>query len=63
MTRTFASARRSVSIRVEGPRVIVRETRGRHAFGYARSFPNRYTLRKFLSETIARVEQRGLAAA
>lgn len=64
MTRTFATARKTLTLKVRGSRVILVATKGKATTTrYARSFRNRYTLRKFLSSTIDAAVNAGYVAA
>jgi len=59
MTRLFATARKTLSIRVRGNTVIVEGHRGANRKRYERTFRNRYTLRRFLNARIDRAVDTG----
>lgn len=49
MIRTYRTTRKTLTLEVVGPRVIVRKGPGRRQ---ARTFRNRYALRKYLTHKI-----------
>lgn len=64
MTRTFTTPRKTLTLKVRDNRVILKATKGSATLKfYARSFRNRYTLRRFLSAKIDAAVNAGYRAA
>lgn len=63
MTRTVRTARKTLELKVRGMRVIVRATKGKRAVKYARTFRNRYALRKFLTGKLTDAKAAGYSDA
>ena len=62
MTRVYASPRRSLELKVSGSRVYRTATSGNTVVRYARSFRNRYTLRRFLTTQVAKATDSGMVS-